>query len=76
VEVGNVAAVSEIHHPTNFNTGAYLTTLSRYIASNDLIMVNNELERMLKEVVAAHLKVIMRDLPAGTVRTIDASASP
>jgi hypothetical protein len=39
-------------------------------------MVNNELERMFKEVVAAHLKVISRHLPAGTVRTIDVSASP
>jgi hypothetical protein len=64
------------HNPTHFNTGAYLTTLSDYIVSNDMILVNKELERMFKEVVATHLKVVSRNVPTGTARTIDASAFP
>jgi hypothetical protein len=35
--------------------------MSDYIASNDRIIVNNELRRMWKEVVMAQLEILSRD---------------
>jgi hypothetical protein len=40
--------------------------ISDYIASNERMIVNNELESMWKEAVMAQFKVLSRHLPGGT----------
>jgi hypothetical protein len=46
----------------------YLTTLSvsEYMASNERLIVNNELEMMWKEAVVAFFKLLSWNLPGGT----------
>jgi hypothetical protein len=48
---------------------------SDYIASNERMIVNNELERKWKEAVVAQFKVLSRHLPGGTKENHEKSQS-